>query len=106
VHSISGENNYGEVDHYGNMGSLAVNKRSKLFQAIMKQVVKKAGYDGMKKLPNLPHQQFVPPVLGTKGLYSLSTETVDNDLSFPPSSKFWVFRLTNSKSKQPNSPPE
>jgi hypothetical protein len=79
VHSIIGENSYGEVDHYGNTGSLVFDKRSKLFHAIMTQVVEKAGYDGMKKIPDLPHQQFVPPVLGTKGLYSLSTETVDND---------------------------
>jgi hypothetical protein len=79
VHSITGENSYGEVNHCGNTGSLAVDKRSKLFHAIMTQVVEKAGYDGTKKLPDLPDQQFVPPVLGTKGLYSLSTETVDND---------------------------
>jgi hypothetical protein len=78
VHSISGENSYGEVNHYGNTGSLAVDKKSKLFWAIMKQVVEKADYDGMKKVPDVPNQQFVPPVLGTKGLYSLSTETVDN----------------------------
>jgi hypothetical protein len=45
----------------------------------MKQLLQKAGHDGMKKVPNLPNQQFIPPVLGTKGLYSLSTETVDND---------------------------
>jgi hypothetical protein len=64
VHSISGENSYGEVDHYSNTGSLAVHKRSKLFHAIMKQVVEKVGYDGMKKLPDLPDQQFVPPPLG------------------------------------------
>jgi hypothetical protein len=79
VHSISEENSYGELDHYGNTGSLVVDKKSKLFRAIMEQIVENAGHEAMKKVPNLPHQQFIPPVLETKRLYSLSTETVDND---------------------------